>query len=200
MMERYNLNHLSLVSPEGRLMDVILAEDVLDVVEEEATEDMYRMAGLAGERIFGPLRDSLKHRLPWLYLNLITALLAAVVVSVFEFTIIKVVALAVFLPIVAGQGGIGGTQTVTPVVRSMALGDLPPQAGFRLLLRELFLGLIYGLLLGVVVGAIAFVWKGQPVLGLILVLAMLGNMMIAALAGSGVPLLLRRLKIDPAVS
>ena len=109
------------------------------------------------------------------------------------------VALAVFLPIVAGQGDIGGTQTVTLVV-DMALGDLPPQAGFRLLSRELFLGLINGLLLGVAVGAIAFVRKGQPVLGLILELAMLGDMMISALAGAGVPLLLRRLKIDPAVS
>lgn len=110
------------------------------------------------------------------------------------------VALAVFLPIVAGQGGIGGTQTVTLVMGSMALGDSPPQAGFRLLSRELFLELINGLLLGVAVGGIAFVRRGQPVLGLISGLAMLGNMMIAALAGAGVPLLLSRLKIDPAVS
>ena len=107
-MKRYNLNHLSVVSPEGRLMGVILAKDMVDVVEEEATKDMYRMAVLAGERIFGPLMDSLKHRLPWLYLNLATAFLAVVVVSAFEFTIVKVVALAVFLPIVAGQGSIVG--------------------------------------------------------------------------------------------
>jgi len=107
-MKRYNLNHLSVVSPEGRLMGVILAKDMVDVVDEEATKDMYRMAVLADERIFGPLMDSLKHRLPWLYLNLATAFLAAVVVSAFEFTIVKVVALAVFLPIVAGQGSIVG--------------------------------------------------------------------------------------------
>ena len=200
LMARYNLNQLPVVSPEGRLMGVILPEDMVDVVEEEATEDMYRMAGVAGERIFGPLSNSLKNRLPWLYINLATAFLAAGVVSMFESTIVKVVALAVFLPIVAGQGGIGGTQTVTLVVRSMALGDLPPHAGLRLLSRELLLGLINGLLLGMVVGAIAFFWKGQPVLGLILGLAMLGNMVIAALAGAGVPLLLRRLNIDPAVS
>ncbi|MDA1217953.1 MAG: magnesium transporter [Chloroflexi bacterium] len=200
LMQRYNLNQLPVVGPEGRLLGVILAEDMVDVVEEEATEDMYRMAGVAGERLFGPLRNSLRSRLPWLFLNLATTFLAAGVVSIFESTIIKVVALAVFLPIVAGQGGIGGTQTVTLVVRSMALGDLPPQVGLRLLSRELLLGLINGLLLGVVVGAIAFIWKGEPVLGLILGLAMLGNMVIAALAGAGVPLLLRRFKIDPAVS
>jgi magnesium transporter len=116
LVELYNLNDLSVVSPGGRFMGVILAEDMVDVVEEEVTEDMYRMAVLAGERIFDPLRDSLKHRLPCLYLNLATAFLAAVVVSAFEFTIVRVVALAVFLPVVTGQGGIGGTQMVTQVV------------------------------------------------------------------------------------
>ena len=200
LMQRYNLYQLPVVSPEGRLLGVILAEDMVDVVEQEATEDMYRMAGVAGERIFGPLKNSLRNRLPWLFLNLATTFLAAGVVSVFESTIARAVALAVFLPIVAGQGGIGGTQTVTLVVRSMALGDLPSQVGFRLLSRELLLGLINGLVLGVVVGAIAYAWKGQPVLGLVLGLALLGNMVVAALAGAGVPLLLRRLNIDPAVS
>jgi magnesium transporter len=200
LMQRYDLHQLPVVGADGRLLGVILAEDMVDVVEAEATEDMYRMAGVAGERIFGPLRNSLRSRLPWLFLNLATTFLAAGVISMFETTIAQVVALAVFLPIVAGQGGIGGTQTVTLVVRSMALGDLPSPAGYRLLSRELLLGLVNGLMLGVVVGAVAFVWKGQLVLGLVLGVAMLGNMMIAALAGAGVPLLLRRIKIDPAVS
>jgi magnesium transporter len=200
LMQRYDLHQLPVVGPDGRLLGVILAEDMVDVVEEEATEDMYRMAGVAGERIFGPFRNSLRSRLPWLFLNLATTFLAAGVISIFETTIAQVVALAVFLPIVAGQGGIGGTQTVTLVVRSMALGDLPSAVGYRLLSRELLLGLIYGLMLGLVVGVVAFIWKGQPVLGLVLGLAMLGNMVIAALAGAGVPLLLRRIKVDPAVS
>jgi magnesium transporter len=200
LMQRYDLLQLPVVGPDGRLLGVILAEDMVDVVEEEATEDMYRMAGVAGERIFGPLRNSLRSRLPWLFLNLATTFLAAGVISLFETIIVQAVALAVFLPIVAGQGGIGGTQTVTLVVRSMALGDLPSAVGYRLLSRELLLGLINGLMLGVVVGAIAIAWKGQPILGLVLGLAMLGNMVIAALAGAGVPLLLRRIKIDPAVS
>lgn len=200
LMERYNLNQLPVVNQDGRLMGVILAEDMVDVVEEEATEDMYRMAGMGRERVFGPLSQSLKRRLPWLYMNLATAFLAAMVISLFESIIIQVVALAVFLPVVAGQGGIGGTQTVTLVVRSMALGEVPRNAGLRLLWRELALGLANGILLGVVVGVIASAWKGSPMLGVVLGVAMMGNMVVAALAGAGVPLLLRRFKLDPAVS
>ena len=200
LMERYNLNQLPVIDQDGRLMGVILAEDMVDVVEEEATEDMYRMAGIGGERVFGPLSHSLRRRLPWLYMNLATAFLAAVVITLFESTIARVVALAAFLPVVAGQGGIGGIQTVTLVVRSMALGEVASHAGFRLLTREVILGLANGVLLGIVVGVIAFAWKGNPMLGLVLGLAMLGNMVVAALAGAGVPLLLRRLHLDPAVS
>ena len=200
LMEHYNLNQLPVVDQEGHLRGVILAEDMVDVVEEEATEDMYRIAGVAGERVFGPLKNSLRNRLPWLYMNLATAFLAALVISFFESTIVQVVALAVFLPVVAGQGGIGGTQTVTIVVRSMALGEVPASVGLRLLARELILGLINGILLGIVVGVIAFAWKGNPFLGVVLGLAMMGNMLVAALAGAGVPLLLRQLHLDPAVS
>jgi magnesium transporter len=200
LMERYNLNQLPVVDQEGRLMGVILAEDMVDVVEEEATEDMYRMAGIAGERVLGPLKNSLRNRVPWLYMNLATAFLAALVINFFESTIARVAALAVFLPVVAGQGGIGGTQTVTIIVRSMALGEVPATVGLRLLVRELTLGLINGALLGVIVGVIAFAWKGNPFLGVVLGVAMMGNMLVAAMAGAGVPLLLRRLHLDPAVS
>lgn len=200
LMERYNLIQLPVVDVDGHLTGVILAEDMVDVVEEEATEDMYRMASVAGERVMGSLRNSLHRRLPWLYLNLATVLFAALIISFFESTIAKVVSLAIFLPVVAGQGGIGGTQTVTLVVRSMALGEVPRQVGLRLLAREVTLGLINGAFLGVVVGIIAYAWKGNWVLGLILGLAMLGNMLVAGLAGAGVPLLLRRLRMDPAVS
>ena len=200
LMERYNLGQLPVVDGQGRLAGVILAEDMVDVVEEEATEDMYRMASVAGERVFGPLRNSFRRRLPWLYINLGTALLAAAVVSLFEDTIQKVVALAVFLPVVAGQGGIGGTQTVTLVVRSMALGEVPGGQGRRLLAREVALGVVNGALLGVVVGLMAYAWKGNFMMGVILGIAMLGNMVVAGLAGAGVPLLLRRMDMDPAVS
>ena len=200
LMERYNLNQLPVVNEDDQLMGVILAEDMVDVVEQEATEDMFRMAGMPGDRVFGPLIDSLRHRVPWLYINLATAFLAALVISQFESTIASVVALAAFLPVVAGQGGIGGTQTVTLVVRSMALGEVPSRVGLRLLVRELALGVVNGILLGVVVGVAAFAWKGNPILGLVLGFAMMGNMVVGALAGAGVPLLLRRLRMDPAVS
>ena len=200
VMERYNLSRLPVVDHDGRLTGVILAEDIVDVVEEEATEDMFRIASVGQERVLGPLRGSFRSRLPWLLINLATAFLAALMVSLFESTIAKVVTLAVFLPVVAGQGGIGGTQTVTLVVRGMALGDVPRRQGFRILRRELTLGAAHGLVLGVIVGGVALAWKGNAALGLVLGAAMLGNMLVAGAAGAGVPLLLRRLGMDPAVS
>ena len=200
VMQRYNLDLLPVLDSEGRLSGVIMDDDLVDVVVEEATEDMFRIASVGGERIAGPLTNSLRSRLPWLYINLAMAFLAAVMVSLFETTITRVVALAVFLPVVASQGGIGGTQTVTLVVRSMALGEVPRRLGLRLLARELALGLIHGVALGIVVGIVAYLWKGNVTLGLVLGLAMLGNMLVAGMFGAGVPLLLRQLRMDPAVS
>jgi len=193
VMRRYNLSLLPVVDGEGRLAGVILAEDLMDVVAEEATEDMFRIASVGGERIAGPLTNSLRRRLRWLYINLTTAFLAAVMVRLFEDTITKVVALAVFLPVVASQGGIGGTQAVTLVVRSMALGEIPRRLGLRLLVRELALGLIHGVALGIVIGFVAYLWKGNFTLGLVLGFAMLGNMLVAGMVGAGVPLLPRHL-------
>jgi magnesium transporter len=200
IIERYDLAELPVVDEAGRLIGVILAEDAADVAQEEATEDMYRIAGMARERVTGPLSDSVRSRFPWLGINLATTFLAALVISLFESTIVKVVALAVFLPVVAGQGGIAGTQTLTLVVRSMALGELSGRRGRRLLMREITLGLLHGLLLGVAVGIVAFLWKGNFFLGLVLGIAMLGNMVIAGVMGAGVPLLLRRAGLDPAVA
>ena len=200
LMERYDLKHLPVVDEEHRLIGIIQVDDMVDVVEKEATEDMYRMAGMPGERALGSLKNSVRHRLPWLYINLATAFLAALVISAFESTIARVAALAVFLPVIAGQGGIGGTQTLTLVVRSMALGEIIGGRGLRLLARELLLGLLHGVLLALVVGLVAYGWKGSPMLGLVVGIAMLGSMLVAGLAGAGVPLLLRRMRIDPAVS
>jgi magnesium transporter len=200
LIERYDLAELPVVDEAGRLIGVILAEDAADVAEEEATEDMYRIAGLGDERLRGALSASVRSRFPWLVVNLLTTFLAALVISFFESTIVKVVALAVFLPVVAGQGGIAGTQTLTLAVRSMALGELSGRRGRRLLVREVTLGLLHGLLLGIAVGIVAFVWKGNFFLGLVLGIAMLGNMVIAGVMGAGAPLLLRRLGLDPAVA
>ena len=200
LMERYNLSHLPVADDERRLIGVICIEDVLDVLNAEATEDMYKMVGIEGERVFGPLTGSVRRRLPWLYINLATALMAAMVIAVFETTIAKLVTLAVFLPIIAGQGGIAGIQTLTLVTRSMALGSLPRRHSLRLVMRELFLGLIHGALIGAAIGLLAMVWKGNATLGGVVFLAMSGNMVVAGLAGAFVPLLLRRMGLDPAVS
>lgn len=200
LIGRLKVSDLPVVEEDGRLAGLIRAEDAVEVGQESATEDMFRIAGIGEERITGPLTDSVRSRFPWLALNLVTVFLAAVVIGLFESTIAKVVVLAAFLPIVAGQGGIGGTQTVTLVVRSLATGELPRQLALRLLRREIILGLVHGIVLGMVVGGIGWVWQGNPVLGLVLALAMTGNMVVASVAGAGVPLLLRRLRMDPAVS
>ena len=198
-MERYDLKNLPVVDENRRLLGVILVDDLVDVLADEATEDMYRMARIGRERLFGPLQTSIRRRLPWLFLNLGTAILAALVISLFESTIAKVVALAVFLPVIAGQGGIGGTQTLTLMIRSIAVGDLPEKQASRLLVRELLLGIIHGVLLGLAVGLLAFVWKGPFMLGVVVGVAMLGNMVVAGLAGGAVPLALRVLRLDPAL-
>ncbi|MEC8911068.1 MAG: magnesium transporter [Chloroflexota bacterium] len=200
VMQRYSLNLLPVLDGGGRLTGVILADDLVDVAAEEATEDMFRIASVDGERISEPLTSSLRSRLPWLYINLGTAFLAAVMVSLFEDAIYRVVALAVFLSVVASQGGIGGTQTVTLVVRSLALGEVPRRMGFRLLVRELSIGTIHGVVLGLVVGIVAYLWKGNFNLGLVLGGAMLGNMLVAGMFGAGGTLLLRQFRMALAVS
>ncbi len=200
IMQRYNVNELPVVDAGGVLRGIIMGDDVLDVLKEEATEDMYRLAGVGGEAVFGPLADAVKSRLPWLGVNLVTAFMAALAIGLFETTIGKVVALAVLLPLVTSQGGMGGIQTLTLAVRSMALGELPSVQGMRLVSRELILGAAHGLLFGLLVGIAAYAWKGDYMLGVVLAVAMLGNMLIAGLTGAGVPLLLRKAGLDPAVS
>ena len=200
VMSRYAFSIVPVVDAEQRPLGVIRAEEAMQIGEEEAEEDMLRVASAPGERVFGPLRLSVRHRLPWLVVNLGTVLAAAAVVNLFESTIAAIAMLAVFLPVVAGQGGIAGTQTVTLVVRGLALGDVPHDAGFRLLARELILGLFHGLALALVAGLLGWAWKGSMGLGLAVAIAMVGNLLVAALAGAGMPLLLRRLGIDPAVS
>lgn len=200
IMQRHNVNELPVVDAGGVLRGIIMGDDVLDVLKEEATEDMYRLAGVGHEAVLGPLTGAIKSRLPWLGVNLATAFLAAMAIGLFETTIGRVVALAVLLPLVTSQGGMGGIQTLTLAVRSMALGELPSTQGMKLVSRELMLGAAHGLLFGLLVGIAAYAWKGDYMLGVVLAVAMLGNMVIAGLTGAGVPLLLRKAGLDPAVS
>ena len=200
IMQRYNVNELPVVDANGVLRGIIMGDDVLDVLKEEATEDMYRLAGVGHEAVFGPLSGAVKSRLPWLGVNLATAFLAAMAIGLFETAIGRVVALAVLLPLVTSQGGMGGIQTLTLAVRSMALGEIPSTQGMKLVSRELMLGAAHGLLFGLLVGIAAYAWKGDYMLGVVLAVAMMGNMVIAGLTGAGVPLLLRKAGHDPAVS
>ena len=200
-MRHYNLLALPVVDENDRLRGVITADDVLDVQVEEATEDIYRLAGLPEEeRIFRPIREATPPRLAWLTLNLVTATIAAITVSLFEGTIERVTALAVFMPIVAGMGGNAGIQTITLVVRSIALGEIEAHDAARVLKHEAIIALIKGLFIGIVVGVMAFVWMGNTWLGLIVGFAMLANILNATLVGVMVPLVLKRMRLDPALA
>jgi magnesium transporter len=199
--EHYHYLGLPVLDAEGRLVGVVKASDALEVANKEATEDMQLMVGLSGEEhALTPWQHSIKRRLPWLYINLATAFLAAFVVSLFEGTIAKWAALAVFLPIVAGQGGNAGMQTLTVIIRDLALGDITPGDGRRALLKEMTLGLLNGLAIGAVVGLVGWLWQGSPLLGLVAGAAMFLNQLAAAFAGVVIPLGLKAVRLDPALA
>jgi magnesium transporter len=192
---------LPVLDRTGRLAGVIEARQVIGIVQDEATEDMQLMVGLSGEeRTFTPWRTSLGPRLTWLLVNLATTFLAAAVVGLFEETIAKWTVLAVFLPIVAGQGGNAGMQTLTVIIRGMALGELQGRAAWAALGKEATLGLLNGLAIGLVVGLAGWWWKGSLVLGAVVAVAMVLNMVAAALSGVVIPAALRMAKIDPALA
>jgi magnesium transporter len=174
---------------------------VIDVIKDEATEDIMRLAGVAGdERVFTPAPESLRKRLPWLGVNLATAFLAAAVVGLFQGTIAQITVLAVFMPIVAGMGGNAATQTLTVIVRGIALGELTWANSRKALLKEGLVGLGNGVTLGLVAALVAYFTKGDAVLGLLLCAAMIINMFVAATAGTLVPLGLRAMNVDPALA
>jgi magnesium transporter len=197
----YNLLAIPVVDEENKLVGIITVDDVIDVIKEEATEDINRLAGVAGdERAFTPAMESLRKRLPWLGVNLVTAFLAAAVVALFEGTIDLFPVLAIFMPIVAGMGGNAGTQTLTVVVRGIALGELTWSNSRKALLKEVAVGLGNGVALGIVAALVVWATRGNPVLGVVLGLAMIINMFVAAAAGTLVPLGLRAANVDPALA
>jgi magnesium transporter len=197
----YNLLAIPVVDAENKLAGIITVDDVIDVIKDEATEDIYRLAGVAGdERAFTPAGESLRKRLPWLAVNLVTAFLAAAVVALFEGTIDLFPALAVFMPIVAGMGGNAGTQTLTVIVRGIALGELTWSNSRKALLKEAVVGIGNGAVLGAAAAAVVWLVRGNPTLGLVLGVAMIINMFVAAAAGTLVPLGLRAANVDPALA
>src|SRR3954469_15046004 len=197
----YNLLAIPVVDEENKLVGVITVDDVIDVIKDEATEDVYRLAGLTGDdRVFSRPSESLRKRLPWLIVNLATAFLAASVVALFQNTISVVTALAVFMPVVAGMGGNAATQTLTVIVRGIALGELTWTNSRKALFKETLVGLGNGLACGLVGALVVWVWKGNAWLGGILGAAMIINMFVAATAGTLIPLSLRAMNVDPALA
>jgi magnesium transporter len=198
-MRHYNLLALPVVDESNHLRGVITADSVLDVQVEEATEDIYRMAGIGvKEWAFSPVWESAGRRIPWLAFNMVWAFAGAIVISIFEGTLERLATLAVFMPMIAGQAGNAGIQTATIVVRSMALGELEPQDGLRVLRKEWALGLIKGVIFGGTLGVVAGIWQNDAVFGFVAGAAMFLNMLVASTTGVFIPLTLRRFGIDPA--
>jgi magnesium transporter len=196
----YNLLAVPVVDEENKLAGVVTVDDVIDVIKDEAAEDLLRLAGVSGdERIETPVWEALRKRLSWLGINLVTAFLAASVVALFESTIQQVTALAIFMPIVAGMGGNAATQTLTVIVRGLALGEVSFATARKALAKEAAIGLGNGVTLGLIAAGVAFATKQDPMLGLVLGMAMLVNLFVAATAGTLVPLGLKALKVDPAL-
>lgn len=197
----YNLLAVPVVDEENKLVGVVTVDDVIDVIKDEATEDLLRLAGVSSdERVDTPPFESLRMRFPWLTVNLATAFIAASVVGVFESTISQVTALAIFMPVVAGMGGNAGTQTLTVIVRGLALGELTWGNARKALGKELLVGFANGIATGIIAAVVAVMFKASPFIGLLLFMAMVINLCVAAAAGTLIPLGLKAVKIDPALA
>lgn len=198
--EQYDLLSAAVVDENERLVGVLTIDDVVDVIQQEAEEDLLRMGGVGDEELSDSILSTSRSRVPWLLVNLLTAFLAASVIGLFDRTIEHIVALAVLMPIVAGMGGNAGSQTMTVTVRALATRDLDIYNAGRIIRREMGVGSINGIIFAVLIGIVASVWFRDPNLGGIIAAAMIINMFVAALAGILIPLLLDRFKIDPAVA
>lgn len=201
LMSRYNLLEVPVVDGNGRLLGRVTFDDVIDVVEAEATEDLLKFGGVsADEDLSATWTAAVRSRLPWLYVNLLTAFMAAAVVGIFQNTIARLTVLALWMPVIAGMGGNAGTQALAVTVRRLALGLVPKGEGLDVIGKELVVGLINGLGNGLVVLAVAALFGEGFRFGLIVFLAMTGNLAVAGFAGAFVPILLERFKIDPAIA
>ena len=200
LVARYDLLAIPVTDADGTMLGVITVDDVIDVITEEATQDMYHLAGLSeADRVFSPIRVSISKRMPWMLANLVTAFLAAWVVGLFEQTLEQLVALALFLPVVGGMAGNGGVQALTVITRAIALGEIEFSSGIRAVGKEVAVGLTIGATTGALAAGVAFLWQGNPTLGGVLFLAMVATMSIGGLLGAAVPLALKAVGQDPAL-
>lgn len=201
LVAKYDLLSIPVVDAQNRLLGVVTVDDVLDVIQEEAEEDLLHLGGVASsERVSSSAFSTFRARLPWLLVNLITAFAAASVVRLFEGTIGLIPALAAFMPIVAGMGGNAGTQTLTVFVRGLALGEVEWKTRWGAILKELIVGLANGAVVGVLAALVVGLWTTEWMLAAILLGAMICNMVVAGVAGALVPLALKELGFDPAIS
>ena len=200
LFERYNLVTAPVVDEDQRLIGVITADDVFEVIAEEASEDILRLGGVGDEAVTDTMLDIARGRASWLFINLLTAIAASLVISLFDASIEKIVALAVLMPIVASMGGNAGTQTLTITVRALATQELLPVNAARLVYREVGVGILNGILFAIITGTIGAVWFGDNLLGAVLAAAMIVNLVVAALAGILIPISLNRMNIDPALA
>ena len=201
IFEKYGFMAIPVVDHNGEILGIITVDDVMEIMKEEYTEDMFRLAGLdEEEKVAGTVIGAIKSRLPWLLVNLVTATLAAKTVSLFENTIAQIVALATFMPMVAGMGGNAGSQTLTLIIRGIAIGEISYENQADILKKEIAIGIINGLCLGLVVGVLGYFWVGSLVFGFVIGTAMLLNLIVATISGYLVPILLKKVGIDPALA
>ncbi|MDG1413599.1 MAG: magnesium transporter, partial [Alphaproteobacteria bacterium] len=200
LFRRYGMVTTGVIDEEGRLVGIITLDDIIDVIDEEAEEDLMALAGVSDGSIRTSIIETLRARSAWLMLNLMTAVLASLVIGMFEETIEKVVALAVLMPIVASMGGNAGTQTVTVAVRAIAMREFSPKTAITFGIRELFVGILNGLVFAVIAAVLSYIWFRQLDVSLILGFAMLINLVVAGISGTLVPLILLRTGVDPAVA
>ncbi len=198
--EQYDLLSAAVVDENERLVGVLTIDDVVDVIQQEAEEDLMRMGGVGDEELSDTVMTTSRARLPWLMVNLGTAILASLVIGLFDATIQQMVALAVLMPIVASMGGNAATQTMTVTVRALATKDIDIYNASRIIRREAAVGILNGVFFAVTIGIIAGLWFGDPALGQIIAVAMIINMVAAALAGILIPLVLDRVGADPAIA
>lgn len=201
LFERRDLVTAPVVDENNKLLGRITIDDVVDVIRDAADQSLMRMAGLSeDEELFSPVATSTKRRAIWLGINLLTAILASAVIRLFDATINQIVALAVLMPIVASMGGIAGSQTLTLVIRGMALGQISKSNSRRLLIKELSVGIWNGVIWAIVIGVFAEAWYGMTGVAIVMATAIVLNLFAAAFAGTLLPILLKKLKLDPALS
>ncbi len=200
LFRQYGLVSAPVVDDAGRLVGVVTVDDVVHIIDEEAEEDLLKLAGVQETDLYSAVLDTTKSRFTWLMINLFTAVAASIVIGLFEGTLQQIVALAVLMPIVASMGGNAGTQTLTVAVRAIAMRDLSAGNALRFVGKEMLVGVVNGILFAIVSGLVAWYWFDTPMIGVIIGAAMVINLVVAALSGALVPLGLEKMGVDPAVA